>query len=126
MRGDGTGECPECGGIADHERGCSLGIHPPWPANEPNPLFFDEHGNFKSPELAALHAITVQHGYSTPAREARRMIRDGGRMAVMARAWLDERGLSLDGEEEPDPGFIPPGRPVDYRSPQGTYPEGAS
>lgn len=64
-------------------------------------LFFDEDGYFKSPELAAMHAITVQGGYSTPAREARRMLRDGGKGAEMAREWLSERGLAETGEEEP-------------------------
>lgn len=73
---------------------------PPDEAEQPNPLFFNPDGTFKSPELAALHATQVQCGFSTPAREARRMLRDP-RTAAMARAWLEERGLSLDGDDEP-------------------------
>jgi hypothetical protein len=64
-------------------------------------VFFDEDGYFRSPELAAMHAIVIQGGFSTPAREARRMLRDGGKGAEMAREWLSERGLTADGEEEP-------------------------
>jgi hypothetical protein len=64
-------------------------------------LFFDDEGYFRSPELAAMHAIVIQGGYSTPAREARRMIRDGGKGAIMAREWLADRGLAVDGDAEP-------------------------
>lgn len=57
-------------------------------------LYFDAEGNFRSPELAALHAIVEQGGFSTPVREAARMIRDGGRHAEIARAWMAEKGLA--------------------------------
>lgn len=69
-------------------------------------LFFDDKGRFISPELAALHAVQVQHGYSTPARECRRMLADARRQAdaeheAMCAEWLTARGLSLDGDDEP-------------------------
>jgi hypothetical protein len=67
--------------------------------------FFDAKRRSLSPELAALHAVTVQGGFSTPAREARRMLRDAqragdGEYEARVAAWLDERGLSHDGDEE--------------------------
>jgi len=57
--------------------------------------FCDEHG-FKSPEMAAAHAVMVQGGYSTPPIEAYRMLRDGGVGAERARAWMDLHGLNPD------------------------------
>lgn len=44
--------------------------------------FFDEDGWFKSPEHAAAHAMIIQHGYSTPARECRRMLDDIRRLMM--------------------------------------------
>ena len=58
----------------------------------PDLAFADEHG-FLNPELAAAHAVIVQHGYSTPPIEAYRMMRDGGTGAERARAWLEGHGL---------------------------------
>lgn len=57
--------------------------------------FFDEAGRFKTPELAALHAVVIQGGFSTPRIEAERMLRDGERrgdpvLIARARLWLDE------------------------------------
>lgn len=78
-------------------------------AEAPNPLCFNPDGTFKSLEMAAFHAIHVQGGFTTPAREARRMIDEAARtqtpaaaaQATMAAAWLAERGLSVDGQDEP-------------------------
>ncbi len=57
-------------------------------------LYQDADGYFYSPEAAAAHAIMVQGGFSSPEREAARMIADGGRSAEIARAWLAEKGIS--------------------------------
>lgn len=65
------------------------------------PGFTDEHGYFLSPEHAATHATVVQGGFTTPAREARRMVKDGGRGAEIGREWLLSRGLPIDGDDEP-------------------------
>lgn len=54
-------------------------------------LFGDEMG-FYDPDKAAAHAIIIQHGYSTPLREAARMIKDGGISAERARAWMVANG----------------------------------
>jgi len=62
----------------------------------------DEHG-FLGPEEAAFHAMYVQGGFSTPKREAARMLLDGGTGADRARAWMADKGLSLD-DLEWDPG----------------------
>lgn len=67
-----------------------------WPLPEPREpncppyadRFFWRDGTFKSPVLAAEHACLIQGGFSTPAIEAQRMIRDGGLGAISARAWL--------------------------------------
>lgn len=65
-------------------------------------LFRDADGRFRSPEAAAAHAVHIQGGFSTPAREARRMLKDGSEQtAQMARDWLTLHGLSPDGDEEP-------------------------
>ena len=69
-------------------------------------MFFDADGYFRSPEAAATHAVVVQGGFSTPAREARRMLADARRAGDpererMPREWLETRGLSLDGDDEP-------------------------
>jgi hypothetical protein len=61
----------------------------------PNPLFFLPDGTFKSPEMAAAHACLVQGGYSTPVREARRMVKDGGPAGDRARRWLEDHGEDL-------------------------------
>jgi len=72
-----------------------------------NPFsFWDEDGRFRSPEMAAMHAVMVQGGFSTPVREARRMLRDARRSGDARRAaeaceWLESRGLSLEGDDEP-------------------------
>lgn len=101
---------------ADCTHGADCLIHPDiqaqhnFDADALNPLYSNPDGTFKSPELAAFHAIHVQGGFSTPAREARRMIADASRgsqtmatvkQSLMAMAWLEERGLSADGEDEP-------------------------
>jgi hypothetical protein len=75
-------------------------------------LVTDAEGYFRSPEAAAAHAIGVQGGFSTPAREARRMFADALRnddaeRATMARDWLASRGLTLDGDDEPVTGAAP-------------------
>ncbi|MDA8324117.1 MAG: hypothetical protein M0030_30490 [Actinomycetota bacterium] len=88
---------------------------PAGPGDEPGvpPLFapggpmVDEQGRFRTPEAAAIHAVTVQGGFTTPARESRRMVADGRRGGDLEQgriglAWLRERGLSPDGEAEPD------------------------
>lgn len=74
-------------------------------------LFFDADGRFRSPELAALHACEVQGGFSTPARECRRMLADhkragteDGEHAAMLRHWLAVKGIDADGEIEPNSG----------------------
>jgi len=77
------------------------------PAPDDDSAFFDSEGRFLSPELAAIHAVTVQGGFSTPAREARRMLRDPAH-ADMGREWLTSRGLPLDGDAEPEPGSPAP------------------
>lgn len=72
-------------------------------------LFTDEDGYFADPEKAAMHAVVVQHGFSTPEREAARMILDGGIHAERARAWMVRKGLTMDdlewdhGQRPPDP-----------------------
>lgn len=71
-----------------------------------DPLFFDERGRFRSPELATYHAFHVQGGYSTPARECRRMLADArcagdAGYEAMCTEWLAVRGLSPDGDNEP-------------------------
>lgn len=61
----------------------------------------DEHG-FLGPEEAAFHAMFEQGGFSTPQREAARMLLDGGTGADRARAWMDEKDLGvLDLEWDP-------------------------
>jgi hypothetical protein len=62
-------------------------------ADELNGYFADEHG-FHNPEKAAAHAVIIQNGFSTPLREAGRMIRDGGIHAERARAWLTANGYT--------------------------------
>lgn len=71
-------------------------------------LFFDADGYFKSPEMAAMHAVHVQGGFSTPARECRRMLADHERRgtldspnAAMCRQWLARRNLDVEGDDEP-------------------------
>jgi hypothetical protein len=76
------------------------------PAPQPDP-FRDEHGYFRSPEDAAAYAIIASggQGYTTPAREARRMLAGGHPAYVtLARCWLQQRGLPETGESEP-PGW---------------------
>ena len=57
-------------------------------------LFTDADGHFYDPEAAAAHAVMVQGGYSTPLREAGRMIRDGGESERRAREWMAEKGYT--------------------------------
>jgi hypothetical protein len=64
----------------------------------------DEHG-FHGPEEAAFHAVCVQGGFSTPEREAARMLLDGGVAEQRARAWMEEKNLA-DGDLEWDPGRL--------------------
>lgn len=67
--------------------------------------YFHPDGSFRSPELAAEHAVLVQGGFSTPAIEAERMLRDGGLGALVARRWLDAHNPP-DGGRAAD---VPPG-----------------
>lgn len=53
----------------------------------------DEHG-FHGPDEAAFHACFVQNGFSTPEREAARMLLDGGVAGQRAQAWMTEKGLT--------------------------------
>ena len=62
-------------------------------ADEMNGYFADEQG-FRDPEKAAAHAIVVQGGYSSPLREAARMILDGGVHEKRARAWMADKGYT--------------------------------
>jgi hypothetical protein len=57
-------------------------------------LFKDADGIFYDPDAAAQHAIIVQGGFSTPLREAGRMIRDGGVSGQRAREWMAENGYT--------------------------------
>lgn len=70
-------------------------------------IYQDANGWFRSVEDAAMYVMVNSggRGFTTPAREARRMI-EGGFPAheTMARTWLAERGLSETGEDEP-PGW---------------------
>jgi hypothetical protein len=59
-------------------------------------LLTDDDGYFPDPEKAAMHAVVVQGGFSTPKREAARMILDGGVHAERARAWMEREGLTED------------------------------
>jgi hypothetical protein len=61
--------------------------------------FADEQG-FRDPDKAAQHAVIIQGGYSTPLREAARMIKDGGVGAERARAWMDANGYTDKDLEE--------------------------
>lgn len=62
-------------------------------ADELGGYFADELG-FRDPEKAAEHAVMIQGGFSTPSREAARMIADGGVGAERARAWMAEKGYT--------------------------------
>lgn len=68
--------------------------------------FFFPDGTFKSPEMAALHATSIQGGFSTPAIEAERMIADGGLGAIAARAWLARQVPPEEGRDQAaSPGY---------------------
>lgn len=70
-------------------------------------LFYDADGYFSSPEAAAAYALAASggQGFTTPAREARRMLAGNHpRYTALARAWLAERGLPELGDAEP-PGW---------------------
>lgn len=78
------------------------------PLFAPGGPMVDENGRFRSPEAAAIHAVTVQGGFTTPAREARRMVADARRGGDLEQgriglAWLREHGLPVDGDEETEP-----------------------
>lgn len=62
-------------------------------ADELNGYFADRQG-FHDPKRAAEHAVMIQGCYSTPLREAGRMIKDGGVSAERARAWLAAHGYT--------------------------------
>jgi hypothetical protein len=68
-------------------------------ADELGGYFADEHG-FRDPDRAAEHAVVVQGGFTTPLREAGRMIRDGGIHAERARAWLAANGYTEQDVEQ--------------------------
>lgn len=62
-------------------------------ADEMGGYFADREG-FRDPDKAAQHAFIVQGGFSTPLREAARMIADGGVHEQRARAWMAEKGYT--------------------------------
>jgi hypothetical protein len=57
----------------------------------------DDDGRFYGPEEAAFHACYVQGGFSTPEREAARMLLDGGVSEQRARDWMAAKGLAEEG-----------------------------
>jgi len=57
--------------------------------------YMDADGHYHSPVTAAMHAVEVQGGFTTPEREAYRMLADGGIGADRARTWLTENDLPL-------------------------------
>jgi hypothetical protein len=65
----------------------------------------DDQGYFRGPEEAAFHACVVQHGFSTPRREAARMLLDGGIHAQRARDWMTAQNLAEE-DLEWDPGQL--------------------
>lgn len=65
----------------------------------------DEDGRFWDPEGAAFHAVCVQGGFSTPKREAARMLLDGGVSEQRALAWMTAQHLTLD-DLQWDPGAL--------------------
>lgn len=67
-------------------------------------LFYDEYGYFRSPVDAAAYAILASggQGFTTPAREARRMLASPDpRYKAIARDWLAANGLPEAGDAEP-------------------------
>lgn len=68
-------------------------------ADELGGFFADELG-FHDPVKAAMHAVMIQGGYSTPVREAFRMLKGGGANRERALAWLTARGYDPDGPED--------------------------
>jgi hypothetical protein len=68
-------------------------------ADELGGYFADEQG-FHDPQKAAEHAVVVQLGFSTPLREAARMIADGGVHEQRARAWMAAKGYTEEDLEE--------------------------
>jgi hypothetical protein len=62
-------------------------------ADEMGGYFADPLG-FRDPEKAAQHTVMIQGGYSTPLREAARMIADGDVSEVRARRWMEEKGYT--------------------------------
>jgi hypothetical protein len=74
----------------------------------------DEEGRFYGPEEAAFHACMVQGGFSTPQREAARMLLAGGVSEQRALSWMTAQHLTEDGLEW-DPGQLDR-----YRARKGT------
>lgn len=68
-------------------------------ADEMDGFFADEQG-FRDPQKAAMHAVMIQGGFSTPVREAYRMMRDDGVMRERAVAWLTANGYDPEGPED--------------------------
>jgi hypothetical protein len=67
-------------------------------------LFYDEHGYFRSPEAAAAYGFIGSSGqsFTTPAREARRMLTSPDpRYVGMAQMWLMQHSLPEMGDAEP-------------------------
>lgn len=67
-------------------------------------LFYDEYGYFRSPEAAAAYGIIGSNGqsFTTPAREARRMLTSPDpRYVDMAQMWLMQHNLPEMGDSEP-------------------------
>ena len=62
-------------------------------ADEMNGYFADREG-FLDPAKAAQHAVMIQGGFSTPLREAARMIGEGGVHERRARTWMAAMGYT--------------------------------
>jgi len=76
------------------------------PAQPAPSLFYDERGYFRSPEDAAAYAIITSSGqeFTTPAREARRMLAPEGDAwyHAMGWTWLQQHNLPELGDTEPE------------------------
>jgi hypothetical protein len=74
------------------------------PAQPAPTLFYDEYGYFRSPEAAAAYGVIGSSGqsFTTPAREARRMLTSPDpRYVDMAQMWLMQHNLPEMGDAEP-------------------------
>lgn len=87
-----------------------------WHVDVKQPLA-DEYG-FLGPVEASFHACFTQGGYSPPAREAARMLLDGGIAGDRARAWMTARNLAPE-DLDWDPGQLDRYRAV---APRDSYP----